>query len=56
MKLDSKEEIVIRQVLKNNGEIKFVEFYSPTDSRNHVINAERFCTVFGYSMEDLKKI
>jgi len=56
MKLDSKTEIVIRQILKSNGEIKFVEFYSPTDSRNHILNVERFCIVFGYSMEDLKKI
>ncbi len=56
MKLNSKTEIVIRQILKNNGEVRFVEFYSPQDSRNHVINAERFCEVYGYQLSELQEM
>lgn len=53
---DNKENIQIRQVLTNGGSPAFVEYYSANDSRNHIINANRFCDVFGYTLDDLKKL
>ena len=54
MKMDSKENIKIKQVLMNGSNIAYVEFYSHSDNRNHIINAERFCDVFGVSMDELE--
>ncbi len=54
MQLNSNDEIQIKQILKSNGEPSFIEFYSPADSRTHIMSAEKFCEVFGYTVEDLK--
>ncbi len=51
-----KKDIVIKMVLMNGDNVSFVEFYSHADSRTHIINANRFCDTFGYSMEDLKQL
>lgn len=50
----NKENIQIRQVLMNSGSPAFVEYYSASDSRNHIINANRFCEIFGVSMAELE--
>ncbi len=55
MQVKADENIVIKQVLKNNGAVRFVEYFSNTDSRNHIISAERFCELFGFSMEELEQ-
>ena len=52
----NKKNIQIRQVLTNGGSPTFVEYYSASDSRNHIINANRFIDIFGYKMEDLKQL
>ena len=56
MKLNENEDINIKQVLMGSGEPRYVEFYSHADSRNHIMNAERFCDVFGYSMKELEEV
>ena len=56
MKLNKNEEIEIKQVLMSGGKPGYVEFYSPTDSRTHIMNAERFCDVFGYTAEELNNM
>ena len=53
MKLNTDEDINIKQILMNNSEPRFVEFYSHKDNRNHIMNAAKFCDVFGYSIEEL---
>ncbi len=50
---ETKNDIEIRMVLKSNGDPRFVEYYSPHDSRTNIINAERFCEIFGFSMIEL---
>ena len=56
MKLNENDEIQIKQVLMSGAEPRFVEFYSQDDNRNHIMNAEKFCIVFGYNMEELKEV
>ncbi len=56
MKLNNKSEIVIRQVLMNGDKVSFVEYWSENTTRNHIINASRFSEIFGYSMDELRKI
>jgi hypothetical protein len=57
MKINDMEKtaIKIKMVLVNGGNPSFVEFFSYSDSRTHIINAERFCSVFGYTIEDLNQ-
>ena len=55
MTLTQDTEIIIKQILKNNGEPRFVEFFSPSDSRTHIMSADRFCEMFGYTLEDLEE-
>ena len=56
MVLTSKTEIAVRQIIEDRKEITFVEFYSVSDSRNHILSADTFCDVFGYTLNDLRKI
>ncbi len=50
-------DIKIKNIMKSAaGEPRFVEFYSHKESRNHIINADRFCEIFGYTMDDLKEV
>ena len=53
---NDKKDIEIRSVLMAGEVPKFVEFYSHVDSRNHIISADRFMVIFGYSMEELVEI
>ena len=54
MKINAETEIQIRQVLFKSDEPVFVEFYSQEDSRNHILNVDRFMDVFGYTIAELK--
>ncbi len=54
MQLEPNEKIIIKQVLKNNGEIAYIEFCRHSDSRNHILNAKTFCDVYGWSMDELR--
>lgn len=56
MEVKANDNIKIKQVLMSNGVPKFVEYFSTIDSRNHIIGAERFADVFGYTSEELKSI
>ncbi len=56
MVIDGNDNIQIKQILMSGDRVSFVEFYSYSDSRNHIINAERFMESFGYSIEDLKQL
>ena len=52
-----KELIQIKLVmLSNNGSPAYVEWFSHTDSRNHIAAAEKFCDMFGYTFEELEQI
>lgn len=52
---ETKETIEIRMVLISaDGKPKYVEYFSPHDNRTNIINAERFCEIFGYRMEELE--
>ncbi len=55
MKVKVDENIKIKQILMSNGVIKFVEYWSDASSRNHIISADRFCDVFGYTVEELEQ-
>ena len=52
----SKKDIEVRSVLMAGELPKFIEFFSHSDSRNHIIGAERFMEIFGYSREELVEI
>ncbi len=54
MEVKTDENIVIKQVLKNNGTPAYVEWFAVSDSRNHILSAVHFCDTFGYSMKELK--
>ena len=56
MVVDGNESIKIKQVLLNGTTPAFVEYWSENTSRNHIINASRFCETFGFSMDDLKQL
>jgi hypothetical protein len=55
-RLKGNEKVEIRMVLMNNDKPSYVEFYAHSDNRNHIIDAERFCEIFGYSMDELRAI
>ncbi len=46
--------IRILMVMLNNGEAAFVEYYSKSDDRSHIIKADRFAETFGYTLDELK--
>lgn len=50
----NKKNIIIWQVLMSAGKPRRVEFYSHSDSRNSIINVDRFCEIFGYKLEDVQ--
>ncbi len=56
MKINEDEKIQIKQVLMSNGEPRFVEFYSQSDKKNHIMSADKFADIFGYTLEDLKRV
>jgi hypothetical protein len=45
--------IAIRTVLKNNGKIHHVAFYSHADRKEHILPIEDFKSAFGYSEEEI---
>lgn len=45
--------IEIKQVLMNGDTPRFVEYYSHVDGKEIIMNAERFCDVYGFSMSSL---
>ncbi len=47
-------EIKIIQVMVSSGVPKFVEFFSPVEKKDIIMNADRFCSSFGYTMEELE--
>ena len=52
-----KKDIVVKQVLMSgDGTPAFVEYYSHVDSRTHIINANRFTEIFGFSLDELKQL
>jgi len=51
---ERKEDIVIRQILTDNGVPKYVEWFSHTDSRNHILSVDKFKTVLGYSDDEIR--
>lgn len=57
MTLNKDDDIQIKLILMSKtDEPRFVEFFAPLESRNHIINADRFCEVYGYTIADLKEI
>lgn len=50
-----KNDIKILQVLKNNGEARFVEFRSIADKKDRILNVEKFCEIFGYTEDEIKE-
>lgn len=48
-------EIEIKQILMNNGEPRFIEFFSPSDTRTHIMDCERFMELFRYSVDEFKE-
>ena len=56
MEIKTNDNIEIKQILMSNGIPAFVEWFSTTDSRNHILSATHFCDTFGYTLEELKKL
>ncbi len=48
-------EIRIEMVLFSGDTPTFVEFFSKSDDRTHIISATRFADTFGFTIDELKK-
>ena len=48
-----KKDITIKNVLMNNDEPRYVEYFNHSDSRTVIINAKRFINIFDSSMDEL---
>ncbi len=53
-KNSNKNDIKIELVLMNGNEPTYVEWYSITDSRYHIIKADTFTEIFGISTDELR--